>query len=74
MQFSDVINSSKSWDGRSPYLSENEIFMTSDLTENDLIVRQINASKILNRLLRNTLGKKEIDQSSFDFQTDFYGS
>ena len=52
MQFSDVINKSKNWDGKSPYVPENELFMNTDLTENDLIVRQINASKINNRLLR----------------------
>ena len=52
MQFSDVIKKSKSWDGKTPYLGENEVFMNNDLTENDLIIRQINASKIIDRLLR----------------------
>jgi len=52
MQFSDVINKSKSWDRKSPYLGENELFINNDLTENDLIIRQINASKIIDRLLR----------------------
>ena len=52
MQFSDVINKSKSWDRKTPYLGENELFMNNDLTENDLIIRQINASKIIDRLLR----------------------
>lgn len=53
MQFNDVINKSKSWDGKTPYLGENELFMNKDLTENDLIIRQINASKIIDRLLRH---------------------
>jgi hypothetical protein len=52
MQFSDVINKSKSWDRKMPYLGENELFMNNDLTENDLIIRQINASKIIDSLLR----------------------
>ena len=52
MQFSDVINKSKSWDRKTPYLGENELFMNNDLTENDLIIRQINSSKIIDRLLR----------------------
>jgi hypothetical protein len=52
MQFSDVINKSKSWDRKTPYLGENELFMNNDLTENDLIIRLINASKIIDRLLR----------------------
>ena len=52
MQFSDVINKSKSWDRKTPYLGENELFMNNDLTENDLIIRKINASKIIDRLLR----------------------
>lgn len=52
MQFSDVIKKSKRWDSKTPYLGENELFMNNDLTENDLIIRQINASKIIDRLLR----------------------
>jgi hypothetical protein len=52
MQFSDVIKKSKSWDGKTPFLGENELFMNNDLTENDLIIRQINSSKIIDRLLR----------------------
>jgi uncharacterized protein (DUF1919 family) len=55
MQFSDVINKSKDWDRKTPYVNENELFMNKDLTENDLIIRQINASKIIDRLLRTCL-------------------
>ncbi len=39
MHFSDIINKSKDWDGKSPYIAENELFMNTDFTENDLVVR-----------------------------------
>lgn len=78
MQFSDVINKSKDWAGNSPYVPENELFMNKDLTENDLIIRQINASKIMDRLVREVLDNKNNEgnkpNSPFDFETDFYGS
>lgn len=55
MQFNEVINKSSDWDGKAPYISENELFMSTDLTENDIVVRQINCSKIVDRLLREAL-------------------
>jgi hypothetical protein len=50
--------------------------MNKDLTENDLVIRQINASKIMDRLVRASISntKGPIDKSAFDFETDFYGA
>jgi hypothetical protein len=80
MQFSDIINKSKDWDGSSPYIPDNELFMTTDLTENDIVVRQINCAKIIDRLLMKALsnenkkaGSYVVDKSAFDYETDFYG-
>ena len=55
MKFDEVIDKSRDWDGKATYISENELFMSKDLTENDIVIRQINCSKILDRLLRETL-------------------
>jgi len=79
MQFSDIINKSKKWDLKTPYVQENELFMNNDLTENDLVIRHINASKIFDRLLRKCLQKNSgstylIDNNPFDFEIDFYGT
>lgn len=52
MNFGEVIDKSKDWDRKSPYLTTNELFMSSDLTETDIAVRQINVSKIIERLLK----------------------
>jgi hypothetical protein len=39
MQFSDIIKKSKDWNEKTPYVPENELFMNTDLTENDLVIR-----------------------------------
>jgi hypothetical protein len=51
MSYGEVINRSRDWDQASPYIQTNELFMNEDLTENDIIVRQINCSQILDRML-----------------------
>ena len=50
-----LIDKSRDWDGKSAYISENELFMSQDLTENEIVIRQINCSKIVDRLLRQSL-------------------
>lgn len=55
MQFNEVIDKSRDWDRKIPYINDNELFMITDLTENDIVVRQINCSKIFDRLLRDAL-------------------
>jgi hypothetical protein len=52
MNFTDVMERSREWDLKSPYIKGNELFTTADLTESDIVVRMINCSKILSRLLR----------------------
>ena len=39
MQFDEVIDKSRDWDGKAPYIKDNELFMNNDLTENDIVVR-----------------------------------
>jgi len=39
MNFGEIINRSRDWDLKSPYIKENELFTYEDLTENDIIVR-----------------------------------
>ena len=55
MKFDEVIDKSRDWDGKAIYISENELFMNKDLTENDIVIRQINCSKIVERLIREAL-------------------
>jgi hypothetical protein len=55
MKFDEVIDKSRDWDGKAAYISENELFMSQDLTENEIVIRQINCSKIVDRLLRQSL-------------------
>ena len=75
MNFGEVIDKSKEWNAKSPYIETNELFMINDLTDNDLAVRQINASKILDRLLQATLEQNDSinNELPFNFETDFYG-
>jgi hypothetical protein len=61
MHFGDTINKCKDWDKKSPYIAENELFMDSDLTENDVVVRQINVSYIISRLLSENLKLNDND-------------
>jgi N-acetylglucosaminyl transferase component (Gpi1) len=46
--------------------------MVDDLTHNDVVIRQINASSILKRLLSERL-TREHAESDFNFPLDFYG-
>ena len=61
MHFGETINKCKDWDKKSPYIAENELFMDSDLTENDVVVRQINVSYIISRLLSENLKSNKDD-------------
>jgi len=69
MNYAEAMDQSRDWDQKSPYIAGNELFMTSDLTENDLCVRMINCSKILDRLLKS----KSTPDAPFIFERDFYG-
>lgn len=69
MNFNDVMDRSREWDLKSPYLQGNELFTTTDLTESDITVRMINCSKIIARLLRT----KSSPDDPFIFEQDFYG-
>lgn len=49
--YGDLIVRCSSWDKQSPIFPKNEITMQDDLTHNDVVIRQINASTTLKRLL-----------------------
>lgn len=65
MHFSDIINKSKDWDGKSPYIADNELFMNTDLTENDIVARQINCAKIIDRLIMKALAPENKKAGSY---------
>ena len=51
MSFSDLIARSKTWDKKKSILPEHELSRTDDLTDNDIVVRQINCAHIFKRNL-----------------------
>ena len=73
MTYGEIINKSSIWDKQSPYLSQNELISFEDLTENDIIVRQINCSKILDRMIKRRLKDEAYGSQPFSFDSDFYG-
>ena len=51
VRFGDLIERCSSWDQKSPIFERNEIVMVDDLTDNDVVIRQINSSSTLKRLI-----------------------
>lgn len=80
ISFNDVLNNSIDWDKNKPLIEECELSKQHDLTDNDIIIRQINCSLILAQLLdkrvKGAIGKKEFSHchEKFDFEDDFYGN
>jgi len=64
---------SKTWDKDSPYLKDYQLTSVDDLTHNNIIMRQINCSQIIDRLLVKSLKDKEFAEKEFDFPADYYG-
>ena len=81
VSFNEVLNNSQHWDKEKPLIESNELSRLYDLTDNDIIIRQINCSQILERLLVNrvkesknqTQGEGSVCTEKFDFDRDFYG-
>lgn len=79
ISFDEVLDKSKSWDKDKPLIESSELSRLNDLTDNDIIIRQINCSQILERLLNkrirdcNQNGHVEQISQKFDFERDFYG-
>lgn len=59
MRYGEVIDKSKEWDLKAPFIAGHELFASDDLTENDLMIRQINCSKIVHRLLTQRLSPQQ---------------
>ena len=72
VSFSDLIEKTKTWDMQSPILPYHELSMTDDLTDNNIVIRQINCAHILKRNLARRLTMKEDDGSEFDYYGDEY--
>jgi hypothetical protein len=53
--FGQLLSDAKLYTGKAPLLKNHEIVMTEDLTDNDLVIRQINYSHIISRLLHARL-------------------
>lgn len=70
--YGDLIERAARWDKLSPIFPKNEITMHEDLTHNDVVIRQINASTPLKRLLEERLNQAS-QSSPFSFPRDFYG-
>lgn len=51
MGYGEILDKSRNWDENFPLIMKNELFANEDLTENDIVIRQINCSKVLHRLL-----------------------
>ena len=51
MNYGEILERSKSWDFVQPMLESNELVMTDDLTDNNIVVRQINCTSILDKML-----------------------
>jgi hypothetical protein len=51
MNYGDLLSASRLWDKKSPLMQSNELFSNEGLTENDIVVRQINSSMIIERLM-----------------------
>ena len=67
----ELIERSKKWDKRSPFLPQHELSMMDDLTDNDIVMRQINCAYILRRNLALRLQRRTQSKCSFNF--DYYG-
>jgi hypothetical protein len=68
------LEDAQSYTGKQPLLKNHELVMTQDLTDNDIVLRQINYSQIIARLLRDRLRTNESAQcEQFRFAEDFYG-
>jgi hypothetical protein len=55
ISFDEVLDKSKSWDKDKPLIESSELSRLNDLTDNDIIIRQINCSQILERLLNKRI-------------------
>ena len=57
MSFDVVLNSSKEWDQETPLIEQCELSRRTDLTDNDILIRQINCSQILSRILNKRMSE-----------------
>jgi hypothetical protein len=51
ISFEEVLDKSKAWDREKPLIESSELSRLYDLTDNDIIIRQINCSSIFERIL-----------------------
>ena len=74
VSFSELMERSKLWDKQSPILPRHELSMTDDLTDNEIIIRQINAVHVLSRNLNERLKQRpDTPKDSITFAKQYYG-
>lgn len=71
--YKELQEKSKTWNRDSPYLKDFELVSVDDLTHNNIILRQINCSQSITRLLEKSLKDTEFATREFDFTADYYG-
>jgi hypothetical protein len=78
ISFDDILETSNSIenDKNLLMLAKSELSRLNDLTDNEMVIRQINCSLILNRLIRRRISCEQrgikVSDTPFDFETDFY--
>lgn len=55
ISFGQLLDQAPDYTGKAPLLKNHELFMTDDLTDNDIVIRQINVSHVIRRLLAKRL-------------------
>ena len=73
IRFGELLESGRNFSGQGPILKDHELVMTEDLTDNDLVIRQINSAHIVQRLLKNSLKNQGAGTQPFQFSSDYYG-
>ena len=80
ISFDELLDQSRTWDKSKdkPLIETSELSRLYDLTDNDIIIRQINCSQILERLIGDRIKKgasfeQNTSQAKFSFERDFYG-
>ena len=67
--FGELISKCKTWNKKEPILKNHELVAINDLTHVDLVIRQINYSEIINRLLEKCIDGRVSSDSEFNFKS-----
>ena len=59
LNYKELWARSETWDRKSPLLASHELSVTSDLTDNEIVIRQINCQELISRCLEQDESKRE---------------